>query len=395
MKRIAWMLAATTMFALSGCSGGIEFNGAAQVEQFPVRKIPVVHYVLPSEVAAQGGGYVVDENTMIALTSASFTEQGPAGFDLWTHMMQSAPCTDNPTCNTSAPIPDWVYMFQTGSVGNMGGVTGFKTSDTVMAYIMSFENQWFLRNLDSNPLPPPTAGQPPVTYEGRGFSSMPISFTEDANAVSPVSQTLGFTPPYASQQEIGDPATYDARSVPRVQTPVNNYIQFQYNGVGAPAGLLAAGWHEPPATNTHIETNRLQMTVVPVPDYFGSGSGITTGGGVYTKRFIDMWLQVTTGPSSTLQPGDTVIFCYYLATIASHIVGYGIGLVDSSFAVPGVVNNQDDIMNLAVVFDLSAMIAAGKQFQFVVEDLMRMQDIVNGTYAAPGPLSTLPGPGRP
>ncbi|MBP9890454.1 MAG: hypothetical protein KBG84_01000, partial [Planctomycetes bacterium] len=64
-------------------------------------------------------------------------------------------------------------------------------------------------------------------------------------------------------------------------------------------------------------------------------------------------------------------------------------------ALPGVVNNQEDMMNLAVVFDLSAFVAAGKRFQFVVEDVLRMQDVLNGTFSAPGPKSTLPGPGRP
>ena len=63
-------------------------------------------------------------------------------------------------------------------------------------------------------------------------------------------------------------------------------------------------------------------------------------------------------------------------------------------------------MNISVIFDLSDFIAAGKQFQFVTEDCLRMQDVVSNDpvtnqpygYANPGPNSTLPGtpmPGSP
>ena len=45
MKRVIMMAAASSMLLLAGCNAdGLEFNGAQQVEQFPVRKIPVVHY---------------------------------------------------------------------------------------------------------------------------------------------------------------------------------------------------------------------------------------------------------------------------------------------------------------------------------------------------------------
>ena len=394
MKRVIMMAAASSMLLLAGCNAdGLEFNGAQQVEQFPVRKTPVVHYQLPSEVPAAGGaGYVIDEQTMINLTGATFVEQGPAGFDLWGMVMSSGGCTDNPTCNTPAPNPDWNNY--THDVYKTPG-PGWKGQAVIEAYTLSFQNQWFLRGLDGQALVPAVAGQAPVKYEGYDFASLPISIHEVAQAVSPFSQTLGFTPAYVAQQEIGDPATVDANNVPRVQTPVNNVVQYQFNGVGAPSGLQAAAWHEKPAENTHIETNASQMQRCPVPDYFGGGGGIDTGGGVYMGRYSDMWQLVTSGPNAKVNSEDNVLYSYYLAAIGVHLVGYGVGLIDSSFALPGVVNNQEDMMNLAVVFDLSAFVAAGKQFQFVAEDLLRMQDVVNGTFSAPGPKSTLPGPGRP
>ena len=111
-ERVLMMVAASSMLLLAGCgSDGIVFNGAQQVEQFPVRKTPVVHYQLPSEVPGTGGvGYVIDEQTMINLTGATFVEQGPAGHDLWAMIMSSGPCTDNPTCPPpNTPIADWIY----------------------------------------------------------------------------------------------------------------------------------------------------------------------------------------------------------------------------------------------------------------------------------------------
>ncbi len=393
-ERVLMMVAASSMLVLAGCgSNGIEFNGAQQVEQFPVRKIPVVHYQLPSEVPGPGGvGYVIDETTIINLTGATFVEQGPAGHDLWAMIMSSGPCTDNPTCPPpNTPIPDWPYTHDTYKTPG----SGWKGQAVIEAYCLSFQNQWFLRGLDGQPLTAAVMGQAPVQYEGYGFASMPISIHERTQANSPFSQTLGFTPPYAAQQEIGDPATYDANNVPRVATPVNNQVQFQYAGVGAPTGLQAAGWHEKWAENTHIETNAGQLQRCPVPDYFGGGSGIDTGGGVYMKFYSDMWQLVTSGPNAKVSSEDNVLYSYFLAAIGEHVIGYGIGLIDSSFALPGVVNNQEDMMNQAIVFDLSAFVAAGKQFQFVSEDLLRLQDVVNGTFTAPGPKSTLPGPGRP
>ena len=109
MKRVIMMAAASSMLLLAGCNAdGLEFNGAQQVEQFPVRKIPVVHYQLPSEVPGVGGaGFVVDEQTMINLTGATFVEQGPASYGLWGLVMSSGGCTENPTCSTLNTIPDW------------------------------------------------------------------------------------------------------------------------------------------------------------------------------------------------------------------------------------------------------------------------------------------------
>jgi hypothetical protein len=51
-------------------------------------------------------------------------------------------------------------------------------------------------------------------------------------------------------------------------------------------------------------------------------------------------------------------------------------------------------MNQSVVLDMTAFIAAGKEFNFVVEDLLRLQDVVNGDFNNPGSLSTLPGKHR-
>ena len=55
MKRLVVLAAFGVFGLLAGCgSDGIVFNGVKQVEQFPVRKTPIVHYNLPSEVIEAG-----------------------------------------------------------------------------------------------------------------------------------------------------------------------------------------------------------------------------------------------------------------------------------------------------------------------------------------------------
>jgi hypothetical protein len=117
------------------------------------------------------------------------------------------------------------------------------------------------------------------------------------------------------------------------------------------------------------------------------------GGGLFTKRFIDAWWQTTDG-NPVVPIDDGLVFSYYAAVVGCHLMGYGVGLIDSSFTSPGVITNQEDIMAQSAILDMTAFIAAEKEFQFVTEDLMRMQDVVNGDWTNPGPLSTLPGSHR-
>ena len=408
MKRVALLLAGGIVGLLAGCgSDGIVFNGVQQVEQFPVRKTPIVHYNLPSEVIDPvTGDASVDVTTFLNITSASFIEQSSPGHDLWA-MNMFVGCTDNPTCSTPAPIPDWIYthdIYKTPGGGWPDPAVhqapfpqpAPAANTYIAAWTLSIQNQWFLRDVDGSALTAAVPGNPPVTYESVQFSSMAISIHEVAQAASPFSPLTQQNPAVFDQQEttVNNPPGTGANGVVRVNPPVNNLLEWQYNGVGAPQGLLAASWRESPSENRHIETSFGVLQGCPVPDYFGGGGPIDTGGGVYMQRFSDNWQQTTGGTGSTISPDDGVIYSYYLAIIGNHLIGYGVGLVDSAFALPGVINNQEDIMNISVVFDMTAFIAAGKEFNFVVEDLLRMQDTVNGDFANPGPLSTLPGTDR-
>ena len=396
MNRIGALITLGAFMLLAGCSpGGIIFNGVAQVEQFPVRKTPIVHYNLPSEWYNPTTQKIEIDSALLPVNDLGFAELAAPGHDLWM-MRYHDGCTDNPTCPT-APIPDWRW---THDIYKTPGPGWPSTGNIMIAgYCMSFQNQWFLRDLDGSAF----TGTPPVEYENIEYSSMVISIHEWAQGVSPISQTFSFIPPYAAQQEPGLPSTFDANNVPRVQLPVNNILEWQYNGVGAPAGLLGSAWREAPAKNNHIESNIMALQQVPAPDYFGGGGPINAGGGVYMKRYSDAWQGTTTGVGSLIDPDDAVLYSYYLAAIGNHLIGYGVGLVDSSFALPGVADGQEDIMNISVIFDLSAFIAAGKQFQFVTEDCLRMQDVVSNDpvtnqpygYANPGPNSTLPGTSMP
>lgn len=392
MKGLAVVLSASAMTFVAGCGdGGIEFNGQTGIQGLTKRQTPITHYNLPSETVNQTTQVAtLDVSTILGITQAQFLEQSSPGHDLW-GMAFGPRCTDNPTCSTPAPVPDWIYALDTQAPwGTTGWVSAPNGSPDIAAYCLSFQNQWMLRGITGGQLTAMNPGDPPVFYENLGFSSMAISI-HDAGAASATSALLGNTPPSAKQQEIGPAGTFDANNVPRTQVPMNNLIEFQYNGSGAPAGLMAAGWSETPGENTHIETNMLTLSGVWVPDYFGGGSTITTGGGVYTQRFVGGWLGTTSGGNSNIAQDDAPIFAYYIAVVANHVIGKGVGLSDSAFALPGTVNNQESIMNISAFFDMTAFIASGKQFQFSSDELLVMQDVVAGDFMAPGPDSTLPG----
>lgn len=411
MKRISGIFAAGTLAFLAGCgSDGIVFNGQKQVEQFPVRKTPIVHYNLPSEVTDPITGVTSIDVTLLPTDNTVFIERPTPGHDLWAMNMLGS-CSDNPTCRTPAEVPDWPYTHDSYKTPGAGwphpsvntGPGGQPANLYLCAWVLSLQNQWFLRNPDGTDMVPLVAGDPPVRYESLNFSSMKISIHEQAQATSGFTPLLAASPPSAPQQEVGDPLTIGLNNVQRIAVPVNNVMSYGFNGNGAPAGLLAAGWRENGAQNTKIETDLsshpgsnvfIRLVGVPVPDYFGGGGPIDCGGGVYMQRFVDNWVQTTSGTASTINVNDGVTYSYYLAAVGNHVIGYGIGLIDSAFALPGVVNNQEDLMNISVIFDMTAFVAAGKKFQFVAEDLLRMQDTVNGDFNTPGPLSTLPGAGR-
>ncbi|MCA8914453.1 MAG: hypothetical protein KDB90_03505 [Planctomycetes bacterium] len=396
MKRVA-VLMTLGVVLLAGCgSDGIEFNGLRQVEQFPIRKTPIVHYNLPSEVIDPiSGDAEVDVAAFnaINLQVTDFVEQATPGHDLWAMAMMGQ-CTDNPTCPTIAPKEDWAYTLENYKTAGAAWPdptvtsTGISPILYIAAWTLSLQHQWFLREVNGSAIVPAVVGNPPVRYESVDFSSMAISIIEGAQLVTPIS---GLSVP--SQQEAipAGPAGTGANGVEQIVVPASNVLDYAYNGQGAPQGLLAVSWQEAPAENKHIETSITALQGVPVPCYFGGGGTIQAGGGVYHKRFSDNWQQTTAGTNSTIDFDDGVNYSYYLACVGNHLIGYGLGMIDSAYALPGAVNNQEDIMNLSVVLDMTAFIAAGKEFQFVVEDLLRLQDTVNGDWMTPGPLSTLPG----
>jgi hypothetical protein len=324
--------------------------------------------------------------------------------------------------------PDWPYLFGDappfkyeafGLTGNLewppGGswpAPGVSSSagngPIIGGWIMAIMHQWFLRNPDGTEIPEPSPGVAPVTYETRNYKSMQISIHELAAATSGTTNLLANSPPGAAQQETqpaGSPASVGSNGQPRIDVPTNNVIGWGYDGNAAPEGLLAMGWQEKWHENIHIETEVpgatgsstiLVMHGVPVPDYFGGGSvpSVASGaGGVFLKRYIDNWWQSTAG-NSTLSVENGLRFSYFAAVISSHLVGYGVGLVDSSFTSFVEIPKEQDIMNSSALTGMSAFITALTNFQFTSEDLVRMQDVINGDYTAPGPRSTLPGSHR-
>jgi hypothetical protein len=415
MKRVAVMMALGVVGILAGCGdGGIEFNGVKQVEQFPIRKEPIVHYNLPSEVfdPITGDASVeVTEFTSINLQYTDFTEQASPGHDLWCMSMyvglpgQTTPWpgwTDNETMPPGPPgqgpdTPDWIWA--TMSYKTPGAnwpdatvtSTGIPAHEYIAAWTLSLQNQWFLREVNGSAIVPAVMGTAPVQYEGLQFSSMKISIVEGSVGTTNIS--LLPTPAQREAIPVGPPQP-GVNGVEQIIVPASNAMDYAYNGQGAPAGLLGASWQEAPAQNIYIEASFGPLQGVPAPPYFAGGGTILAGGGVYHQRFSDHWQQTTSGQTSTININDGVQYSYYLAVVGNHLIGYGLGLVDSAFALPGAVNDQEDIMSQSVVLDMTAFIAAGKEFNFVKEDLLRMQDVANGDFNTPGPLSTLPGTHR-
>jgi len=423
MNRIAAISAGGVLAILAGCpaSDGIVFNGVRQVEQFPIRKTPINHLELEGETeTSPGSGVYFMDVQKLPVDPLGFSVLPFPGHDWWAMDMLSpgggfanpAICSDNPTCRTLGQIPDWWFTCDIWKAPGPGWPNPNVTTDAtnpankfIAAWVLSIQNQWFLRAPNGAAVAPPGPGEAPWTIESGSFSSLHISLHETGVTTVPDDYTPSLTgnPPIGPQQEVGDPLTIGANNVRRIVVPVNNVVSYGFDGNGAPAGLLAAAWRESPGENVKIETNLsafpttntfMQSVGVPVPDYFGGGGPITCGGGVYHGRFSTQWTDTTAGTSSTISQNDGVIYSYYLATVGNHLIGYGLGLMDSAFALPGVISNQEDIMNISVILDMTAFIAAGKQFQFVLEDILRMQDSVNGTFQDPGPKSTLPGKDR-
>jgi hypothetical protein len=415
MKRVVLLFAFGTLVALAGCSDGIEFNGQGQVQQFPIRTTPVVHYNLPSEIFDPvKGRMVLDIDSFDGVTVQSFVEQSTPGHDLWVQFMVSMSCSDNPTCPTPAPAPDFIVAMATTVNGPSGRIwppagdfphpsitttSAAPASVYIAAWTLSLMNQWFLRDVDGAALQPPFPGAAPVTYESVRFGSMPISIHEALNANIGFSDTFTQSPSRTLHQETGDPATFGANGHRRVQPPISNGITWAYNGAGAPTAVSALGWREAPARNTHIEVNTstpnpggiglLVMDSVPAP----GGGEISFGGGVFTMRYVTLWAQVTEG-NSVIRTSDGMTFSYYLGAMGCQLMGYGLGLRAHSGFTAGANNKQDDIMNQSIVQDMSFLLAPGHQLQFVVEDLLRMQDVTAGDWQNPGPNSTLPGSDR-
>lgn len=378
--------------AMAGCGGGgVEFNGRADHKQYDVRRTPIIHYNLPSEVIDPVTGVpVLDISGWLAidLKFEDFPERSSPGHDLWAQGMDPA--------NPNGPWRQTHDVYKTSGAGWPSPLVNTQhrpACEYIAAWTLSIQNQWFLRDIDGAEISPPAVGMAPVRYEGYDFASMKISIHEAGSAASPFSQLLLANPATPAQQEVGDPATVGLNNVQRVAAPCNNLLA--WNGiVSAPQGLLGACWREAPGVNKHIETNLGMMVGVPAPDYFGGGGPIQCTGGVYMRRFVDNWVQTTSGTASTINLNDGVTYSYYLASIGTHLMGWGLGLKDSSFAVPSAITDEEHLMNTSVVFDLTAFIALGKRFQFLSNDLLKLQDVANGTYLAPGPNSTLPGTGR-
>lgn len=387
----------------SGCGDeGVEFNGVGIVDQgLQPRSEPVDHLPLPSEFQDLDNSWHVDVDAFnsINLTYDTFQEPSPPeGYDLWlVSMYPGLPgvgwgsATDNP----SVPVPDWIYTLELYPEGPGGASwpdasvssSGTPAHEFIAAWMLSMQNQWFLRDVDGS------ERSAPIDFDGVQFASMAISIVEGSQGVTNMSTLAN---PAQREAIESPPEATGVNGVEQIVVPASNVMDMAFGDPAAgtrPEGLMLAAWREEGGENIFIEANLAMMDRCPVPDYWGGESGMDVLGGVFHKRFADSWSQTTSGATSTLKTDDGVNYAYFLAAITNHAIGYGVGLVNSTFARPSAVNNfeEEDIMNGNVNYDCTAFIAAGMRFNFTTDDLQRLQDTANGDYMNPGPNSTLPG----
>lgn len=408
MKRLAALSMFGAMALMAGCNaGGIEFNGQQGVNQINIIG-PIPHYNLPVEITLNEQNpttselWLGDKNNVYTLptsytglTPGAFIQRTPTAggytYDIWSLSFGGA-STDNPTSSTTSPVDDWVYLFSNpGATSGIDGAalaaqnTASPDENGIAAWVLSFCNQYYLRGVDGTELAPAVAGQPPVSYAGYGFASLDISI-ENYSATNPVQpSSLGSS----VQQEIGDPTKTASNGYPYVLAATANVLHFQYNGGTtsntAPSGLTSGGWSETRGENRYVELNFGWSDVVP---YFDRAGEDGMGLGVYSWRYTDKWISAHSNYYDQL---DGTHYCYFLAVVASHVIGQGVGVGSSGFTQE---LDQVFIMAQNANQDVSAFLAAGAQFEHRVGDLLLMQDVVNGTYSAPGSNSTLPGGGR-
>ncbi len=372
MKRLAFIIFTGTFFVLSGCGddGVIIGNPGGPT----VRTTPIPHYVLPSDSAA---GFV--DATLITGTPG---ELG-AGNDLWALWFDEGTSTDNASVAVP-PLTDWEEALTTdltpGAAWPGPGTAGVPPTprSNVARWTLSVVNQHFFRDVDGSAL----AGT--ITYEGLDFTSHPISIVDEIGQ-----GTAGFVAggsPYGigEQNELIDAAATvgtGSNNYTQINISTSNIVNFAYDGgTGNPGGsILGVCFVEAFGQNSHIESNVGRVTTVPNP--IAAGAPITnTDAGILVKRFVGRWLQVTAA-NAGIDQDDGALFAYYMAAVAAHVIGNGVGLANSTFALPiGTVSNQDDIMNRNVVLDMSALIVAGKQFQFVSTDHFRMKTTLPGQF---------------
>lgn len=388
MKYLAFIVFSGTFILLSGCGAdGVVIGDPGGPT---VRTTPIPHYILPSDNAL---GFI--NVSLIPLTPP--VELGP-GHDLWALWFDEGQSSDNPSV-AIPPATDWEEALTTGWIAP-GGTTptgppgptwpwfgatpppppplpGPARTD-VQTWVLSIVNQHFFRDVDGSALPGT------IIYESVPFTSHLISIVDERTQTTPGFVTGGSPYGIGEQNQLIDPAATVGtgnNGYTQVLGPVSNIVNFAYDGGnGNPVGsIIGVCFVEAFGINAHIESNVGRVATVPHP--IVGGTAITdTDAGILVRRFVDLWVQVAFS-NGAVDQDDGGLFAYYLAVIAAHVIGNGVGLANSTFALPiGTISNQDDIMNRSVVLDMSALIAAGKQFQFVSTDHFTLASTLPGQF---------------
>ncbi len=374
------LVLASAGIAITGCSGGLDFNGTDNSDRVNPRTTPIRPFALPIEVYnTLESEYRLDRDVILQGRPAA---NPPGGALPWSH-----PATDqmpqNPTAFVYKQGTDiWevtadvdrnlnlvLDMVEAYSVANAMG------PNQAMAGMISTVCQFMVQNVDGTP-----RTDTPFTYDNVELESMPITIFNSgglgAGALSatrnsqqrPVDPRIGL---FGSLQPGEDVVSQNPNAALQPVSSPGRTNEISLGIVGS--AFTQGSWLEAPQENMFIESNwsasGAAMVGTPVTAFFNIYGVANIPGGVYINRTLRPFLPVY---NQTLD-----ISFYHNGVLIAHSIGRGIGVPSVSFIRPGVSSRQEDIMNASILLDIVFFQTAGRRLQYTPEAFLIMRNTSN------------------